>query len=152
MILGICLTVSALPASACWHEAAARYGVDPQLLCGLAKVESSFNSRAENRSHIQKTKSTDIGELQVNSRWLKKLAKYGITREDLFDSCVSRNIGAWIISDLLHRMGDTWEAVGAYNAACTNLTPEECREARSEYAWKVYRAMNSRACQSLGQS
>ena len=90
--------------------------------------------------------------MQVNSRWLKELAKYGITREDLFDSCVSRNIGAWILSDLIHRMGDTWEAIGAYNAACTNLSPEECQKARTEYSWKVYRAMNSKACQSVGQS
>lgn len=152
MILGTCFIVFTLPASACWEEAGTRYDVDPRLLCGLGKIESHFRPQAENLSHYQRTKSTDIGELQVNSRWLKSLAKYGLTREDLFDSCTSRNIGAWILSDLFARKGKTWEAVGAYNAACTHLSPEKCREARSGYAWKVYHAMNSKECRKVGQS
>lgn len=148
-ILGTCLIVLALPASACWKEAAARYGVSPRLLCGIGKVESRFQSHAVNLSHIQRTHSSDIGEMQVNSRWLKKLSQYGLTKNDLLDSCTNRNIGAWILSDLIARMGDTWNAVGAYNAACTSLSPTECRQARSEYAWKVYHAMNSRACRGM---
>lgn len=151
MILGSCLIAFTTPALACWVEAGARYGVDPKLLCGLGKVESHFRPQAENISHYQRTKSTDIGELGVNSRWLKKLAKYGLTREDLFDSCTSRNIGAWILSDLFARKGESWDAVGAYNAACTNLSPEKCHEARSGYAWKVYHAMNSNECRKVGQ-
>jgi hypothetical protein len=48
-------------------------------------------------------------------------------------------VGAWILADKIQRYGFSWEAVGAYNAACTELKGKACDAARSKYAWCVYR-------------
>lgn len=128
-------------AKACWDEAARAYGVDPWLLYGIAKVESALDPHALNLGHFRRTGSYDIGLMQINSRNLPVLAKQGVTPEHLWDACTSVYVGARILREKLDRHGDTWEAVGAYNAACTRLMGSDCREARMNYAWKVYRAI-----------
>ena len=52
-----------------------------------------------------------------------------------------RSVGAWLLSDLFSRRGLSWDSVGTYNAACTQLKGEECTRARARYAWKVYRRL-----------
>jgi soluble lytic murein transglycosylase-like protein len=117
------------------------YGVDPWLLYGIAQVESSLDPHALNLRHLQRTGSYDIGLMQINSRNLPALAKQGVAPEHLWDACTSVYVGARILREKLDRHGDTWEAVGAYNAACTRLKGAACRQARMTYAWKVYRAI-----------
>jgi soluble lytic murein transglycosylase-like protein len=127
---GIALLVLAIapPAMACWNEAAQRYGVNPQLLYAIAKTESGLNSRALNRNPDG---SYDIGLMQINSRWIPTLRRYGISEARLFDPCTSIHVGAWILAQNMRRLGNTWNAVGAYNAK----TPAQ----RLQYAIKVYR-------------
>ena len=48
---------------------------------------------------------------------LPRLARFGITRQALFEPCTNAYIGAWILRENLDRYGPTWDAVGAYNAA-----------------------------------
>jgi soluble lytic murein transglycosylase-like protein len=127
--------------AACWDAAAQVYGVDPWLLYGIAKVESSLDPHALNLSHLQRTGSYDIGLMQINSRNLRALAGFGIAPEHLWDSCTSIHAGARILREKIDRHGDSWEAVGAYNASCTRLKGAACRKARMDYAWKVYRAI-----------
>jgi soluble lytic murein transglycosylase-like protein len=131
-----------LPAAAsCWEKAGARYGVDPHLLAAIAKVESNFNPDAVNASHERRTGSVDLGLMQINSQWLPVLARHGITREHLFEPCTSVTVGAWILADLFARYGVTWEAIGAYNAACVRLDPAACTARRAGYARKVEAAL-----------
>jgi soluble lytic murein transglycosylase-like protein len=127
--------------AACWDAAAQVYGVDPWLLYGIAKVESSLDPHALNLSHLQRTGSYDIGLMQINSRNLPTLAVAGIAPEHLWDSCTSIHVGARILREKIDRHGDNWEAVGAYNASCTRLKGAACSKARRDYAWKVYRAI-----------
>jgi soluble lytic murein transglycosylase-like protein len=115
-------------AHACWEEAAERYGMNPHLLYAIAKTESNLNPSAINRN---KNGSYDIGLMQINSRWLPTLRKYGIEESQLWDACVNIQVGAWVLAQNMQRMGNSWEAVGAYNAR----TPE----LRVRYAQKVYR-------------
>lgn len=126
--LAACLALASLPAQACWEEAAQYYRVNPYLLYAIAKTESSLNPSAINRN---KNGSYDIGLMQINSSWLPTLRKYGVEEKDLYDPCTSIQVGAWILSQNMRRMGVTWEAVGAYAA----VSPEK----RIQYAKKVQR-------------
>ena len=135
-IFALCLAPSL--ASACWDEAAQRYGVSPQLLYAMARVESSLNPAAVNNSHRKGTGSYDIGLMQINSSHLPRLARYGINEADLYDPCTNIHVGAWLLADEFSRYGVSWEGVGAYNAACTQLRGKDCGAARAKYAWRVY--------------
>jgi hypothetical protein len=132
--------LAASPARAsCWQEAAERYNVNPHVLHAIAKCESSLNPKAMNRSHIERTGTYDIGLMQINSSNLRGLRAHGIGEAELLDACTSINVGAWILAQKIQRHGHNWEAVGAYNAACTQLKGEACTAARNRYARCVYR-------------
>ena len=127
-------------ASACWAEAAARYDVNPYLLYAIAKTESNLNPDALNRN---KDGSYDIGLMQINSHWLPILRKYGIGPEQLRDACTNIHVGAWVLAQNIRRLGNSWEAVGAYNATSAAL--------RNRYADKVYRNLPPQAWQLARQ-
>jgi soluble lytic murein transglycosylase-like protein len=143
--VAVSLALAGAPAHACWDEVARKYagvGVSADLLRAMARTESGLDPRAVNRTHRQRTGSYDIGLMQINSRWLPVLQqRFGIAEADLYNWCVNLDVGAWILADLFVRYGPSWEAVGAYNAACTSLRGEDCRAARAAYAWRVHRRL-----------
>ena len=113
--LAFCASISA---HACWHEAAVRYQVNSDLLQAIARTESAMNPGAVGRN---RNGSRDIGLMQINSAWLPTLATHGITERDLFEPCTNIHVGAWVLAGNVSRLGYTWEAVGAYNAASPTL-------------------------------
>lgn len=111
----------------------------PELLYAIARTESNLNPKAVQprtcATHRQLRHRTDADQQPGDS---PKLALPGIREADLYDPCINPQVGAWLMADST-RHGITWNAVGAYNAACSQLKGEACTKARATYAWKVYR-------------
>lgn len=114
----------------CWEQAAQRHQVNPHLLVAIAEVESGLRARAIGRNT---NGSIDIGLMQINTLWLPELGRYGVSAKDLLDPCVSVHVGAWVLAQKMRRHGNTWTAVGAYNAGSDGL--------RERYARKVARVL-----------
>jgi soluble lytic murein transglycosylase-like protein len=110
--------VCSKPVSAdCLDDAARFHRVNVALVRAIAQQESGMRSNAINTNNDG---SEDIGLMQINSSWLPKLRRYGITRESLFNGCVNAYVGTWILASNVKQFGATWKAVGAYNAVSAN--------------------------------
>ena len=117
----------------CIKEASERYGVNANLLQAIAMTESSMRPNIE--SHTQ-----DIGLMGINRSWLPKLKKeFGLTEKDVWDPCMNVHIGAWILAHNFNRYGKNWQAIGAYNAACTKRKGHDCVNTRNRYSNKVWK-------------
>lgn len=108
------------PGDSCsWEEIGAKWNVSPLILYAIARTESNLNPGAINRAN--KNGSEDVGMMQINSFWYKHLQPHGISRDDLFDACVNLDVAGWVLAHNMELYGNTWRAVGAYNARSPNL-------------------------------
>ncbi len=114
----------------CWEQASLKYGVNPRLLVAVAGVESGLRPQT---LHRNRDGSTDIGIMQINSGWLPTLARFGIDLPALLDPCMNVHVGAWILAQNMRRLGNSWEAVGAYNSSSA--------QGRAKYSAKVQQAI-----------
>lgn len=103
----------AVNTSTCFNIASKQYQIPVKLLKAIAKTETKFNPYAIN---INKNKTYDIGLMQINSSWLPKLNRVGITQVDLLDGCKNIQVGAWILASNIKRYGFNSKAIGAYNS------------------------------------
>jgi soluble lytic murein transglycosylase-like protein len=116
----------------CIDNAAAFHRVNASLVRAIAVQESGMNpTRVGHNSNGTR----DIGLMQINSAWLPKLARYGVSEANLFDACTNAYVGTWILAQNIAKLGNSWEAVGAYNA----VTPSK----RVAYVEKVYKKLLS---------
>lgn len=132
IVISAALLISSNTYAFCFNEAGKRYNVNPKLLESIAKVESSLNPKAMNRSNSNGT--YDIGLMQINSTWLSKLSEFGISEADLINNpCVNVNVGAWILSNNFATNGYNRNSLGAYNAGFS----ANRQGARERYIGKV---------------
>jgi soluble lytic murein transglycosylase-like protein len=115
----------------CFVLAGLHYSIPPNLLYVIANVESKMNPYALN---VNKNGSYDIGIMQVNSAWLPKLAKIGVSHKDLIDGCKNIQVGAWILSQSIKQYGLTTEAIGRYNSSDSYY--------KSQYVNKIFKEYN----------
>ncbi|MFZ6774448.1 lytic transglycosylase domain-containing protein [Undibacterium sp. SXout7W] len=139
-VSGIVIVLFCQSADACWDQAAQKYGINPYLLHAIAKTESNLNPAAINRN---KNGTYDIGIMQINSSWFPILSKYGLDEQQLLEPCTNIQVGAWILAQNMQRLGNSWNAVGAYNSSNPTY--------RLQYALKVYKNLPP-ALRILGQS
>ena len=124
-----CATLAAV--GDCFEQAGQRYGIAPVVLRAIAMQESGGDAFALNNSNSNG--SVDIGMMQINSRWLDQLAHHGISEQALWEPCINIHVGAWILANNIILYGNTWAAVGAYNAG----TAARMAERREAYARKI---------------
>lgn len=118
----------------------------PALVNAIARQESGLNPLAVNvagksyypatreeagqliRDALAAGKSFDVGKMQINNWWMKRLA---IDPFSLLDPGVNEAWGKQILAKEIARHGLNWRAVGKYHSP----DPERGRR----YAWLVYR-------------
>lgn len=119
---------------ACFTEAGAHYGIAPAVLSAIARTESKLDPSAV---HTNTDGSSDVGLMQINSRWFPALRRAGISPTTLYRPCTSIWAGAWILAQAFARRGYTWESIGAYNAG-ERISAASARR-RAAYANQVLR-------------
>lgn len=97
----------------CFTIASTYYQIPSKLLRAIAKTETKFNPYA---IHMNTNRTYDIGLMQINSTWLPKLNRVGISQSDLLDGCKNIQVGAWILASNIKQYGLNSKAIGAYNS------------------------------------
>lgn len=117
-----------------FSQAATRWDIPEGLLWAIAKQESSHNPLILNiagkdvhpktrEAALQMAgdalaagKSFDVGLMQINSYWIKKLK---LSLGDVLDPENNVHIGAWILKQEIKRYGLNWKAIGSYHHPVT---------------------------------
>lgn len=97
----------------CIDDAAARHQVRADVLRAIGWQESRLQPGAIGRNADG---SVDLGAFQINSVHLPELARYGIDGAALKDGCVCAEVAAWHYRRQIDRLGDGWQAIGAYHS------------------------------------
>lgn len=111
-LIPLLLSASFSAKAECWAEAAEQYSVDPLLLMAIGWKES--RGRIASVGPKLKDGNQAIGLMQINTIHLKMLSKYGITKDHLFEPCVSQKVAAYVLADCIKKFGQKWSAVGCY--------------------------------------
>ena len=107
--IALALGVGSSAQAFCFDRAGVMYGISPELLEAIARVESGLDPDAINRKIDG---SSDYGLMQINSRWQEKLS--GNWRY-LSEPCYNVMVGSWILRQCINRYGYTWDAVACYH-------------------------------------
>lgn len=112
------LYVSDLPIS-CINAAASEFHVPAKLIIAVLNVErgkTGFMMKNKNGTY-------DMGPLQVNSRWLPTLERYGYSENDIvFDGCTNVKVATWLLARAItHNSQSFWNAVGDYHSHTPDL-------------------------------
>lgn len=121
----------------CIAIAARTYDIPAEYLWAIGSVESGLTSVVGPKN---KNGTHDIGIMQINTSHLPYLEKYGITRSRLLhEPCLNIHVGAWVLRGNINQHGETWEAIGAYNASKRrpDLRLKYAKKIRKKLAWLV---------------
>lgn len=105
-------TAFPLPYAAAIRKNAARQSIDPMLVAGLIRQESTFESNAVSRARA-------VGLMQILPKTGRRLArsmKLPFTRAKLLQPEYNLQLGTKYLADLLRMFGNTEAALAAYDA------------------------------------
>ncbi|MED7793147.1 transglycosylase SLT domain-containing protein [Klebsiella aerogenes] len=136
LVISLALLVASCSAMAdCFDLAGRDYHIDADLLRAVSFRESSFRPGVVNTSN---GKGYAVGMMQIYSSNFPHLSQFGITPGNLqHDACLNIYTGAYYLAIAFKRWGNTWRAVGAYNAGFKDSAEQEAR--RRKYAAEVKR-------------
>jgi len=98
---------------ACIWSAAGYYRLPPLALVGILRVEGGRPGRVSRNADG----SEDLGPMQINTRWLPRLERAGLTRKEILTNpCANIWAGAWILALAYARDKDIWMAIGHYHS------------------------------------
>lgn len=124
----------------CINQSALHYHVPATMIISVIQTEGGRNGQAVKN----KNGTHDLGVMQINTIWLPKLEKYGITRDTLqYDACTNVEVGTWILAHSIAK-ADGWNGIGNYHS----YTPKHNRiyrekvKARYNYAMYVLQGEN----------
>lgn len=138
LVIGF-LFVPSISAAFCFNEAGQAFGINPDIIRGIARIESNFNPEA---IHKNQNRSVDLGLMQINSAWIPAI---GLDPDRLIsDPCYNVMTGANILDRCIKKYGYTWEATGCYNAAS--------RAKRVNYSWRLYKEMKAQKFKKRGHN
>lgn len=116
----------------CINKAATTYQVPAPVIISILKTEGGRNGSASKN----KDGSIDYGPMQVNSCWVEKLSRYGITKKDLqYDPCVNVAVGAWILAQSIASGKDVWHGVGIYHSRTEVFNHKYRHKVKKIYNW-----------------
>jgi hypothetical protein len=102
----------------CSVSAAVKYDIPADIVLAVAEKEKG----KPGQRNLNSNGSYDIGSMQLNTNYLKDLARYGITPDDVAVSgCYPFELAAWRLrKHLLNDDGDIWTRAANYHSR----TPE----------------------------
>lgn len=152
MALAVQLFATPVMAADIFDAPCSRYNVPKSLVLAIAKTESSLDPWCVNvagkdfRSRTRedalkviyaaraKGLSHDVGIMQVNSWWLRRL---NISPETAIEPRINAMIGVWILAQEIQKHGLNWKAIAYYH------TPLHKNPARGRwYAATVLKKMH----------
>ncbi|WP_370612017.1 transglycosylase SLT domain-containing protein [Citrobacter meridianamericanus] len=123
--------------SDCFELAGQDARIEPDLLRAIAWHESRLNTKAIGDNALAGfSPGFGIGLMQIDSQHLGFLSQYGLDSKNLSaDICLNIYAGAYFLAIAFNRLGDSWEAVGAYNAGFSKSPAQEKR--RRDYIRRI---------------
>ena len=112
--------ITAQALAACLMAAAQTYHVPPAVMVGIMHVEGG---RVGQEVGPNVNGTYDLGPMQVNTRWLPKLAKAWkvsiktarvVVRDD---GCMNVKVAAWILHDKIKESGSLYDGIAWYHSA-----------------------------------
>ena len=96
----------------CINQSAANFHIPAMMIVSVIQIENGKNGQAVKN----KDGTFDLGVMQINSTWIKKLNAKGIKETNVqFDPCTNVAVGAWILAQGISNSAG-WQGVGNYHS------------------------------------
>lgn len=129
LLLASALTIQGVPVE-CINAAARRYQVPAPIIVSILKVEAGAPGIASRN----KNGTDDLGSMQINSRWLPIVSRYGVDRWTLQNnSCVNVMVGTWILRRSMQDNKPYFVSVANYHSHTAKLNQAYAIRVRDKY-------------------